>query len=139
MVREAIRADRRFEVSTVELERSGPSYTVDTARTLREEHPDAELYLVMGVDQYEELATWHEPEELLGLVRLAVMDRGGESARRTSVEVPGAEDAHFVAVRRVDVSSTAVREAVADGRDVTGWLPPGVSAIVERERLYSGP
>lgn len=139
MVREAIRADPRFEVSSLELERAGPSFTVDTVRALHEEHPDAELYLILGVDQYKELATWHEPEALLGLVRLAVMDREGESARSASVGVPGAEDALFVPVRRIDVSGTALRAELAEGRDVGHRLPPGVAAIVERERLYSAP
>jgi nicotinate-nucleotide adenylyltransferase len=136
MVREAVRADPRFQVCTLELERAGPSYTVDTARALHEREPEAELYLIMGVDQYKELSTWHRPEELLALVRLAVMDRDGESARAASAGVSGAEDAVFVPVRRVDVSSTAVRAAVRDGRDPSPWLPDGVAAIIRREGLY---
>lgn len=138
MVREAVRADPRFEVCTLELERSGPSYTVDTARALHAMEPEAELYLIMGVDQYEQLSTWHRPEELLTLVRLAVMDRGGESARAAAPGVPGAvDDAVFVPVGRVDVSSTAVRATIREGRDATPWLQEGVAAIIRREGLYS--
>lgn len=137
MVEEAVRADPRFEACTTELERPGPSYTVDTVRALRRAAPEDELYLIMGVDQYRELATWREPQALLEMVRLAVMDREGESARETPASVPGAESALFVPVRRVDVSSTDVRSAVREGRDVSAWLPPGVAAIVARERLYS--
>jgi nicotinate-nucleotide adenylyltransferase len=137
MVREAARADPRFEVSTLELERPGPSYTVDTLRALHAADPDAELYLIMGVDQYKELDSWHDPERLLTYARLAVMDREGESAREASVDVPGARDAVFVPVQRVDVSSTAVREAVREGRDASAMLPPGVAAIIAREGLYS--
>jgi len=137
MVREAVRADPRFEVSTLELERPGPSYTVDTLRELRASEPDSEIYLIMGVDQYEDLQTWHRPEELLGMARLAVMDRGGKSARAASPHVAGAEDAVFVPVRRVDVSSTAIRADVREGRDASASLPAGVAAIIEREGLYS--
>jgi nicotinate-nucleotide adenylyltransferase len=137
MVRQAVQADPRFEVSTLELERSGPSYTVDTVRALRHEYPDAELFLVMGIDQFRELASWHEPEELVRLVRLAVMDREGESAEATVPSVPGAERALSVPVGRVDVSATAVRAAIREGREVSSWLPPGVERIIEREGLYS--
>lgn len=137
MVREAATADPRFQVSTLELDRPGPSYTIDTVRAVRADLPEAELYLIIGVDQFRELESWHQPQELLRLIRLAVMDREGESARSVVVAVPGAEDASFVPVRRVDVSSTAVRSAIGEGRDIGDWLPPGVAAFIEREGLYS--
>ena len=137
MVRQAVQADPRFQVSTLELDRSGPSYTVDTVRALRREYPDAEIFLIMGVDQFRELASWREPEALAGLVRFAVMDRGGESARGVAPDVPGADRALSIPVRRVDVSATAIRAAIREGRDASSWLPPGVERIIEREGLYS--
>lgn len=138
MVKKAVESDSRFEVSTVELDRPGVSYTVDTVRAVRAEHPDAELFLILGVDQFRELSTWHQPEELVRMIRLAVMDRGGESAAAVASDVPGGAQAIFVPVRRVDVSSTAIRSAVREGRDVAAWLVPPVAEIVEREGLYSG-
>ena len=137
MVHEAISSDPRFEACTLELDRAGPSYTIDTVRTLRARHPDAELYLIMGVDQLKELEDWHQPEELVRMVQLAVMDREGESAKSVAADVAGADQALFVPVRRVDLSSTGVRAAVAEGRDVSAWLPPGVAGIIAREGLYS--
>lgn len=137
MVREAVHADPRFEVCTLELERPGPSYTLDTLRALHAMEADAELYLIIGVDQYKELGSWRRPEELLTLARLVVMDREGESAREARPGIPGAGEAVFVPVTRVDVSSTAVREAVRERRDTSAWLPPGVAAIIDREGLYS--
>lgn len=137
MVREAVRADARFEVSTVELERPGPSYMVDTVGAFHAALPEAELFLIIGVDEFRAFDTWRRPDEIVRHVRLAVMDRDGESARAAASNVPGAEHAVFVPVRRVDVSSTALRADVLEGRDVVDRVPPGVARIIEREGLYS--
>jgi nicotinate-nucleotide adenylyltransferase len=110
MVREAVRADPRFEVSTVEIERPGPSYAVDTVKALRGAMPDAELFLIIGAD---------------------------ESAEDFAPSVPGGREAVFVPVRRIDVSSTGVRAAVRSGRGAGDAIPPEIAAIIEREGLYS--
>jgi nicotinate-nucleotide adenylyltransferase len=139
MVKEAITSDPRFEVSTLEMDRPGPSYTVDTVRAVRAELPGAELFLIIGVDQFRDLDSWRDPEEIARLARLAVMDRDGESAQSLADTVPGGEEAFFVPVRRIDISSTAVRAAVREGCDAATWVPSGVAAIIEREGLYSAP
>jgi nicotinate-nucleotide adenylyltransferase len=138
MVRAAAAADPRFEVSTLELDRPGPSYTIDTLRELRRSLPDVELFLIVGTDQFASFATWREPAAVAELARLAVMDRAGDRAADMRPGVP-VGDAVFVPVRRVDVSSTDVRERVRAGRDVGDAVPEAVRAIIERERLYSGP
>jgi len=138
MVRQAIASDPRFEVATLELERPGPSYTVDTARLLRREHPNDELWLILGADQLASFDTWREPEEIVRHVRLAVMDREGVAAAAAARAQPTAGRAVPVPVRRVDVSSTDVRERVRDGGDIAELVPPGVQEIIARERLYSG-
>jgi nicotinate-nucleotide adenylyltransferase len=137
MVRQAVRSDPRFEVSTVELGRDGPSYMVDTVRALRGSLPDAELFLILGADQVRDFPTWREPEQIVRDVRLAVMDREGESARKLARGVPGGDRAVLVPVRRVDVSSTQIRDAVHGGASPGDRVPPGVAAIIEREGLYS--
>ena len=139
MVREATLSDARFEVSTLEIERPGPSYAVDTVRSLREQFPGAELFLIIGADQFRDFRAWRDPDEILRHVRLAVMDREGESARAMPDTVPEGHEILFVPVRRVDVSSTSVRAAIRDGRDPGAWVLPGVAAIIEREGLYSCP
>jgi len=137
MVRAAASGDPRFDVSTLELERPGASYTVDTVRALRGELPDAELYLVLGVDQLALFETWREPEVILEHARLAVMDRDGRSAADAARCLPDGARAVLVPVRRVDVSSTEVRRRVREGRSITGLVPESVRTIIERERLYS--
>jgi nicotinate-nucleotide adenylyltransferase len=138
MARAAAAADPRFQVSTVEIDRPGPSYTIDTLRELRRRLPDAELFLIVGTDQFASFATWREPPAVVEMARLAVMDRAGDRAADVRPGVP-VGDPVFVPVRRVDVSSTDVRERVRAGRDVGDAVPEAVRAIIERERLYSGP
>jgi len=137
MVRAAASTDPRFEVSTLELDRPGASFTVDTVRALRRERPDAELYLILGADQLAVFDTWRDPEEIVGHVRLAVIDRDGESAADVARRLPAGSDAVVVPVRRIDVSSTEVRSRVRLGKEITGLVPDRVRTIIERERLYS--
>jgi len=137
MVRAAAAADPRFEVSTVEMDRPGASYMVDTVKSLRATYPTADLYLIIGADEFRAFASWRRPEEIVGLVRLAVMDRAGESAATFRDGVPGGDEAVFVPVRRVDCSSSDIRARRRRGEDVGAWLQEGVRAIIERERLYS--
>jgi nicotinate-nucleotide adenylyltransferase len=139
MVRAASVADPRFETCTLEVERPGASYTVDTVRTLRTTYPEAELFLILGSDQFRVFDTWREPAEIAQYVRLAIMDRGGESAAAFRDLVPGGRDAVFVPVRRVDASSTDVRARRRRGEDISAWVPAGVRAIIERDGLYSAP
>ncbi len=137
MVRQAAAADPRFSPCTLELERPEPSYTVDTLRALRSElGPDARIFLVIGIDQYGAFDRWHRPDEIRSLATLAVMDRGGEGIG--AGEAAEIDDLVRVPVGRVDVSSTEVRKAVAQGRDITGLVPEAVAAVIAREGLYRG-
>jgi len=137
MVRAAAESDPRFEVSTLEIDREGPSYTVDTVRELRRLYPTAELFLILGVDQFRTFAEWRDPRGIVQHARLAVMDRAGERAAEAAPAIPVGDPA-FVPVRRVDVSSTDVRVSRRDGADISARVPPAVHAIIARERLYSG-
>ncbi len=77
MCRRAIGADERFEVSSLEVDRPGPSFTVDTLEALHTKAPDNELYLIVGGDVAAGLPSWREPERVLSLARLAVAKRRG--------------------------------------------------------------
>ena len=139
MARAAAQADPRFEASDLELGRAGPSYTVDTLRALRARHPGARLFLIVGADQIRTFEHgWKEPREILRLATLVLLDREGEAAPAVAPDLPGMEKALHVAVTRVDVSSSQVRDRVAAGLSVTELVPEGVRAVVEREGLYRG-
>lgn len=134
MMEAAVGDDERFRVSRRELERDGPSYTVDTLRALVEDEPDVRRFLLMGADQFAELDGWKEPREIARMATLAVMAREGsdpgECDPRTEVRY------ERVPVTRVDVSSTMVRERVRAGRPVRYLVPEAVRRIIEERRLY---
>jgi nicotinate-nucleotide adenylyltransferase len=139
MVRAAAACDPRFEVETLELEREGPSYTVDTVQELRRRMPDAELFLLLGADQARVFGSWRNPEGIAAEVCFAVMDRGGASGVLAARGLPADARTIVTPVRRFDVSSTDVRARARQGLGVSGLVPPGVGEIIERERLYSAP
>jgi nicotinate-nucleotide adenylyltransferase len=138
MVRAAVAGDPRFVVETLELDRPGPSYTVDTVRELRGRMPDAELFLIVGADQVRAFDSWRDPEGIVEQVRLAIFDREDASAEAAAQALPASAQTVLVPVPRVDVSSTDVRARVGAGLDIAELVPPDVHAIIERERLYSG-
>jgi len=118
----------RFGVSEVELSRGGPSYTVDTLTHFRKQHPEAEIFFIMGADQATALDTWQEPGRVVSLATLVVMGRAGAG-------VPSGEFLS-VPVTRVDISATEIRKRVLDGRSIRYLVPEGVRQIIESNRLY---
>jgi len=136
MVRAATDGCVRQSVSDIEFLREGPSYTVDTLRALRSERPEATPVLIMGADQFVELAGWHEAEEVVRLAGVCVLPRGGveltSAPPRLNVVWSAAD------VPPVDVSSSAVRKRVREGRPYRHLVPAGVAEIIERESLYIG-
>lgn len=131
MVRAAITGDPRFEADDIELRRPGPSYTVDTLRSLRARFPDCGLYFLIGADALREIHTWKEPEEVARLARLVVFARDGEDAE--AVQGIAAE---AVPVTRVDISATEIRRRVRAGISIRYLVPEAVREIIEREGLY---
>lgn len=133
MARAAVEGDPRFEVDALELERTGPSYTVDTLRELQARHPEAELYFLTGADNLRDLPRWKEPAQVARLARLVVVSRQGEGVP------PGLPyPAVAVPVTRVDVSSTEVRRRVRAGETIRYLVPEPVRAVIERRGLYRG-
>ena len=136
MVRAATDGCALQSVSDIELLREGPSYTVDTLRALRTECPEATLVLIVGADQFVELAGWHEAEEVVRLADVCVLPRGGveltSGLPRLDVVWSAAD------VPPVDVSSSEVRKRVREGRPYKHLVPAGVAEIIERESLYIG-
>jgi len=133
--------DERLEVSRVEIDREGPSYTVDTLRRLSVREPDSHFFLVMGGDQAAALASWREPEEVLRLANVACVEREGarrEEIRSGVAELAGAEFVRFLDMPRIDVSSTLIRRRVAEGRPIRHLVPDAVAGFVEERGLYRG-
>ena len=126
------------EASRLEIDRGGPSYSIDTVEALLDEaaaagRPRPELFLVVGADLVSELGTWERAADLAGLVRLAVVSR--PTTPRPAV--PPGWDVVWVDGPQVDVSSSAVREALAGGRPIDGMVPPDVIHCIARHGLYA--
>lgn len=132
MLRAAIGDDDRFEVSDLELERDGPSYTIDTLRTLRDTHPAAELHLAIGADQLAELESWKDPDAIVELATLVAFPRAGRPP-----DTDGRWPVRTVAVPEIDISSTRLRDRVMAGRPIRYWVAEGVEAVIVREGLYT--
>lgn len=134
LLRAATDGDPRFEVCDVELRREGPSYTVDTLRELGDRFPGAELFLLLGADQFRELATWREPLEVARLARLVSLSRAGVEAPQSGL----GPAYRALEVTRVDVSSTEIRRRVAAGEPIRYLVPAAVEALIRRNGLYRG-
>ena len=135
----AIGADARLGVSRIEIDRDGPSYTVDTLRELRRRAPEDELVLLIGGDQAAALASWREPEEVLSLALVGVAERD-EWRREEIVERLGElwseERVRFFDMPRIEVSSTMVRRRAAEGRPVRYLVPDKVANYIGAQSLY---
>jgi len=137
MLRLALAGEPRFVLDRIEIERSGPSYTLDTVRALRAACPGTEWVLLVGQDQYAGLHTWQGWRELLGLVTLAVARRpGAPQTVNTEVERAGCR---AVPLPMMDISATDIRARVAAGADIATLVPPEVAGYIARHGLYRSP
>lgn len=132
MLRLAVGTDRRFEVSDREIERGGLSYTVDTLETLRREHPDAELVLIVGMDALASFDRWKNPDRILELAGLAIVARNGDPTTSARVD----RNVTVVGSRQVDVSSTEIRKRLSEGKSVRGFVAESVEAYIAARNLY---
>jgi nicotinate-nucleotide adenylyltransferase len=139
MVELAIADDERFEVSRLELDREGPSYTADTLRALREAAPDDELFLLLGGDQAAALMSWHEPEEVLALATVAVAERLSWSRQAIGIKIgrlKGVEGIRYLEMPIIQISSSSIRRRAAAGRPLRYLVPDRVAAYIEANGLY---
>lgn len=130
-----------LEVDAVEIERGGLSYMVDTVKGFRQQWPSADLLLLMGEDVVETLPRWREPERLLSMVTPVVLQRSVSSAGAAAASSTAQRDApdfpvRHLATRRVDVSSTEIRERVRAGRSIRGFVTDGVAEYIASTGLY---
>jgi nicotinate-nucleotide adenylyltransferase len=135
MLQAATQADALLEPSDMELRRPGPSYTVDTLTELRLRHPNDELVLLLGVDQWRQLPTWKNPRALGPLATVAVMAREGEVPQDNGLGLSWRR----CPVTRVDISATMIRDRVARGCSIRHLVPEPVREIIKREALYAAP
>jgi len=140
MTRLAIAGEGLFELSLLEMERTGPSFTVDSVEELRTQYPEASLFLVMAADSLAQIDSWHEPDRLLSLIEWIVGPRPGAALPdRAALQErfgPGANRIHLVDGPALDVSSSAIRERVAAGRAIRYLVPRAVEDLISEQGLY---
>lgn len=134
MVRLAIEGEDRFVLDRIEIERAGPSYTLETVIERQADEPKATWFLLIGADQYATLHTWRDWPELLKRVVLAVANRPGpmppvdpEVLRHPHRAVP---------LPMLDISSTDIRQRVSRGESIADLVPPKVARYIAQHSLY---
>ncbi|MEA2381492.1 MAG: nicotinate-nucleotide adenylyltransferase [Solirubrobacteraceae bacterium] len=129
----------RVGVSDLEIKRGGASYTVDTLRALHDRAPEHLLTFIVGGDMAHSLASWREPEAILELARLAVAERDGlrrEDIAHRLEPLHSGDRVVFFDMPRIDLSSSAIRERVAEGRSIRYLVPDPVIEAIRSRRLY---
>ncbi len=160
MVRLAVAGNPTFEPSDIEIRRGGRSYTIDTVESLRNVHPDAELYFITGLDSFLEIKTWNKWETLLSLCRFVVLSRPGyrfsglrtldfmkcaekefaeldRGIRTESVVRSGRFTVHLEMIPLFDISSTDIRRRMKEGRSIKYHLPEAVETYIIKNKLYA--
>jgi len=133
MVRLGVADLEDIKVSDIDIQRGGPTYTVDTLADIARRHPEADVAFVIGSDAAAGLPSWHRAEELRAGAAFIVVTRPG--ARPPQLDVEG-YDLNLLHIPPVDVSSSAIRERVSKGLALTGLVPSPVAEYIMAQGLY---
>jgi len=135
----SVEGEQLLEVSDLEVRRDGPSYTYLTLEQLRDLHPGDDLVFLAGADSVSDFERWEQPRRVLELGRLGVAARPGASLEEVEAALDrlgAGGQMDVIEMPPVDVSSTAVRERVAEGQALTGLVPGAVASLIEERGLY---
>ena len=138
MLELALADEEGFELSSIEIERGGRSYTIETLDELQRNHPDADYWFITGSDAFMEIRTWKDWEGLLERYAFAVNERPGFGLEEAARAVPSSlhERVVFLQPKMLNVSSTEIRSSVRDGRSIRFLVPGAVDDYIRRNRLY---
>lgn len=133
----ATASNPRFTVSRVDIEREGPTYTIDTLRDIRQFYPDAELYFVTGADALASIMSWREWEEMLEMAHFVGVTRPGYPLTRDMVPEDQRDNIELIDIPAMAISSTDCRERASSGVPVWYLVPDGVVQYIAKNHLYS--
>jgi nicotinate-nucleotide adenylyltransferase len=128
-----------WRVCTLEIDRGGYSYTVDTLRHIHEELPETKLFFLMGADALRDVPSWKEPGEIFRLAKPLVVARAGEPAPDLSPIVPlcpADNPPQLIAMPPINISSSEIRRRIAAGESLQGLVPQAVADYIERRGIY---
>ncbi len=132
----ATAANPRFAVSRVDIDRDGPTYTIDTLRDLKAAHADSDLYFITGADAMAALLTWREHDELFELAHFVGCTRPGHEMDETTLEGLPTDRITIVEIPALAISSTDCRQRVERGEPVWYLVPDGVVQYIGKHHLY---
>lgn len=136
MVRRATADNDAFDVSRVDVDRGGPTYTIDTLRTLGEQLPGDELFFITGADAILEILTWKDPQDVLGLGSFVAVTRPGHDLaglRKLGI----GERVRSIEIPALAISSTDIRRRVREGRPIRYLVPAAVEDYIREHGLYA--
>ena len=141
MVRLAIVGRPSFELSLLEINRTGPSYTVDTIKEFRDKHgTGSEIFFILGQDSLSQLPRWKEPKRIIELCRLVAVPRPGSKPsdlKELETLIPGLSSRLVLLDKpEIDVSATQIRRRVAEGLSIRGLVPTTVADYIKSHKLY---
>lgn len=132
----ATASNPRFRVSRVDIDRGGPTYTIDTLRDLTAQRPDAELYFITGADALADIFTWRDADELFALARFVGVTRPGYALDDDTLGDIPADRVTLIEIPALAISSTDCRERTERGEPVWYLVPDGVVQYIAKHRLY---
>lgn len=132
----ATASNPRFNVSRVDIDREGPTYTVDTLRDIQADNPDAELFFISGADAITQILAWKDFDELWKAAKFVAVTRPGHAMQLPESAPEGAIE--VLEVPALSISSTDVRERAANGEPVWYLVPDGVVQYINKHNLYRG-
>lgn len=158
MARQAIDKNPFFGISDIECKRTGKSYTVETMLTFREIYKDEEFYLILGIDSFLEMPSWHQPEKIMEFANFIVISRPGYSfsslyhniaadeetlsgldahtIRMHEATLRGSKKISLLNVTPIDISATGIRKMVKDGKSIKYLLPETAESFIISNKLY---
>lgn len=133
----ATASNPRFSVSRVDIDRNGPTYTIDTLRDLRQQFPDEALYFITGADALTSIMSWHDWEEMFQLAEFVGVTRPGYELREDMLPADIQKRVHLVEIPAMAISSTDCRARAAEDRPVWYLVPDGVVQYITKNALYA--
>lgn len=133
MVKYAIADHDTFQFSNIELERPGPSYTIDTVKTITKYFPHDELGLILGSDAFQQFTTWLHWEEILEYCRLIVINRDGTTTAQDAIDP---SHIRSLAITPCPISASQIRQAVANRQPIDALVPKAVNDYIIEHKLY---
>jgi len=137
----AIEDNPNFALSTIEIDREGNSYSYETIEELKKEQPDTEFFFILGADSLLEIEKWKHPDRLMAECTLLVAvrdncDREGLKKQISYLKEKYHANIHILPAKRIDISSSDIRDLVADGKSIRYMLPDQVIKFIEKNHLY---